>query len=50
MGAGGGGASDRGSDGMASTTASGRRGMFAALRIEDLGVVGEKGTKVKIHH
>lgn len=46
MGAGGGATSDRGSDGMASTMASGRRGMFAALRIEDLGVVGEKGTKV----
>ena len=45
-GAGGGGGSDRGSDGMASTMASGRRGMFAALRIEDLGVIGEKGTKV----
>ena len=41
------GGSDRGSDGMASTMAgAGRRGMFAALRIEDLGVIGEKGTKV----
>lgn len=25
--------------------AAGRRGMFAALRIEDLGVIGEKGSK-----
>lgn len=41
-----GGSSDRGSDGQASTLTTGRRGMFAALRIEDLGVIGEKGTKV----
>lgn len=39
--------SERGSDGQ--TLASGRRGMFAALRIENLGVIGEKGTKVQTH-
>lgn len=37
--------SERGSDGQ--TLASGRRGMLAALRIENLGVIGEKGTKVQ---
>ena len=40
--------SDRGSDGVGgSTMGTGRRGMFAVLRIEDLGVIGEKGTKVR---
>lgn len=42
-----GGNSDRGSDGIGgSTMGTSRRGMFAVLRIEDLGVIGEKGTKV----
>ena len=41
--------SDRGSDGIGggSTTGTSRRGMFAVLRIEDLGIIGEKGTKVR---
>jgi len=40
--------SDRGSDGIGggSTMGTSRRGMFAVLRIEDLGIIGEKGTKV----
>ena len=42
-----GGNSDRGSDGIGgSVMGTSRRGMFAVLRIEDLGVIGEKGTKV----
>ena len=27
---------------------SSRRGMFAVLRLEDLGLIGEKGTKVSL--
>ncbi len=38
--------SDRDSEGIGSTLGTSRRGMFAVLRIEDLGVIGEKGTKV----
>ena len=44
-----GGNSDRGSDGIGgSVMGASRRGMFAVLRIEDLGVIGEKGTKVRM--
>ena len=40
--------SDRGSDGVASTIGtSSRRGMLVVLRLENLGLIGEKGTKVR---